>query len=191
MWKDIPNYETLYSANEYGEIKSVKNNILLKQYVRSGYKTVYLYKNKNKKSFSTHRLIGLVFIPNPENKPEINHKDGNKLNNHVDNLEWCTSSENKKHAYKIGLRKPVIHKGNKKFGKDNVSSKPVLQYSIHGDFIQKHNSQSCAARYIGVDVSTIWKACNGVRKTGAGFIWKFDKKETNKEVNKGRRDCTR
>ena len=101
---DIPDFE--YKISNLGRVWSIRRNRFLKERISNcGYARVALAKNGTYKHLSIHRLVALAFIPNPENKPEVNHKDGNKLNNHVDNLEWNTSSENQKHAFKNGLQK--------------------------------------------------------------------------------------
>ena len=118
IWKDIPEYEGLYQVSNFGEVKSLpkirnifntyyfsKEKILKHALNDSGYKIVVLAKNKKAKTLRVHRLVALAFIDNFENKPQVNHKDGNKLNNNVNNLEWCTNGENEKHAYKLGLKK--------------------------------------------------------------------------------------
>lgn len=106
--KRIKGFED-YLINVFGDIYSMKSNIWLKQ---CNDKYSYLYINLCKKGkykkFKVHRLVAETFIPNPDNKPQVNHKDGNKQNNHIDNLEWVTCSENHIHAYKIGLEN---HKG--------------------------------------------------------------------------------
>ena len=116
--KDIPNYEGLYAATKDGKIWSYpkpcssKNGIFLKQqiYTNKNNRTtphkqllVGLYKDKKRKVYLAHRLIAFTYIPNPLNKPDINHIDGNPLNNNIDNLEWCTKKENMKHARETGL----------------------------------------------------------------------------------------
>ena len=104
IWKDIPDYEGLYQASNLGNIKSLKKNIILRQNGDNyGYMQVILYNGETRKTGKVHRLVGKAFIENPENKPQINHKDGNKKNNHVSNLEWLTNRENKKHAINTGL----------------------------------------------------------------------------------------
>jgi hypothetical protein len=104
IWKDIPDYEGLYQASNLGNIKSLKKNIILRQNGDNyGYMQVILYNGETRKTGKAHRLVGKAFIENPENKPQINHKDGNKKNNHVSNLEWLTNRENKKHAIDTGL----------------------------------------------------------------------------------------
>ena len=106
-WKDVKGFEGLYQISNYGRIKSLRFNKvrLMKPFIKSYY-MVELCVNSVRKTFMVHRLVAEAFIPNPENKPQVNHIDGNKLNPRVDNLEWCTPSENLKHAYRTGLAKP-------------------------------------------------------------------------------------
>ena len=117
VWKDIEGYEGLYQVSTCGNIKSLakprkngngrcyiqKEKLLKQSFTSTGYKKVELYKDGKRKSFKVHRLVAIAFIPNPDNKPEVNHIDGNKINNNIDNLEWVTSSENTIHAYETGL----------------------------------------------------------------------------------------
>ena len=128
IWKDIPNYEGLYQASNLGRIKSVqriakkeyKNNRIVKEKIMNGTKNQdgYLkahFKNKElniDKGLFIHRLVAQTFIPNPNNFPQINHIDGNKLNNCITNLEWCTNLYNQQHAWKNGLHK--AKKGKRK-----------------------------------------------------------------------------
>lgn len=95
-----------YYVSNYGRIKNIKNNIIIPNRDKGGYFNVRLYNDKHKyKNMLVHRLVAIIFIPNPENKREVNHKDGNKCNNHVDNLEWVTPKENSQHSWKTGLSK--------------------------------------------------------------------------------------
>jgi len=118
IWRDIKGYEGYYQASNLGRLRGVnrtirykdghyqskKEKIMSPAITKWGYKMFFLHKNGVGKSFKLSRLIALTFIPNPENKPEVNHMDGNKLNDVVDNLEWVTASENQKHAYRLGLK---------------------------------------------------------------------------------------
>lgn len=118
IWKDIPGFEGRYQCSNFGRIKSLPRSrrcrngyseyigcIVKQQNGNAGYSRVALRGcDSRTKMFSTHRLVAILFIDNPLNAPEVNHIDGNKENNHYSNLEWCTSSENKRHAFKIGLR---------------------------------------------------------------------------------------
>lgn len=108
IWKHIKEYEKKYQVSNKGNIKSLKRNKLLSLnwLDDDGYRRVNFFQNKKRKHFSIHQLVAIHFIPNPDNKPVVNHLDGNKLNNKSSNLEWATRSENDLHAYKIGLRKP-------------------------------------------------------------------------------------
>jgi hypothetical protein len=119
IWKDVAGFEGRYQISNIGRFKSVSRKIwnghgyfiskekMLKGWLDSaGYKRINIYKNKIKHVYMLHRLVALNFIENIKEKPDINHKDGNKLNNHVNNLEWVTKSENTIHAWKTGLAKP-------------------------------------------------------------------------------------
>lgn len=113
VWKDIKGYEGLYQISNLGNVKSLKrkslnfkcekDKILINCKTSQGYEKVMLCKNKQVKNQMIHRLVAKAFIPNPNNLLEINHIDGDKTNNKVSNLEWCTRSENIKHAYELGL----------------------------------------------------------------------------------------
>lgn len=119
-WKEIKGYEGKYIISNYGEVISLprykknKNKIQyvepkeLSKYVSltNGYVYVYLCNNGKNRNARLHRLVAETFIPNTNNLPQVNHIDGNKINNRIDNLEWCNQSENEKHAYRIGLAKP-------------------------------------------------------------------------------------
>ena len=117
IWKDIESYEGIYQVSNYGKIKSLKRNVLMKgkfNYFKeekilnpsthkNGYLAIGLTKENKTKTFKVHRIVALHFIDNFLNKPEINHIDSDKSNNNVLNLEWCTSKENKEHAVKNKL----------------------------------------------------------------------------------------
>ena len=111
IWKDIQGYEGLYWASNLGNIKSLKK-VLKFNKVEKGYLHVTLYKNGTPKTIKAHRLTAKAFIPNIENKPEVNHIDGNKENNNIINLEWNTRAENNMHAIKNGLLKFKKGEGN-------------------------------------------------------------------------------
>lgn len=106
IWEDIEDYEGLYQISNCGRVKSLifsEKRILKNIINNNGYFIITLCKNNKCKTFTIHRLVALHFIPNPEDKPQVNHKDGDKLNNYYKNLEWCTASENVQHAWKNNL----------------------------------------------------------------------------------------
>ncbi len=125
VWKDIKNFENLYQISNLGRVKSLikkgrKSERILKNFLdRCGYLNNILVKDKIKTKYKNHRLIAIAFIPNCKNKPCINHKDGNKQNNNIDNLEWVTYSENERHSYDVLKRKASL------YGKKKINGKMV------------------------------------------------------------------
>lgn len=118
VWKDIKNYEGLYQVSTWGNVKRLEREInindrytiilkeiISKPFLSRGYPRIHLTKNKKQRKFLIHRLVALAFIPNPENKPCVNHKNGIKTDINLDNLEWCTHKENTNHAILTGLLK--------------------------------------------------------------------------------------
>ena len=177
MIKDIQGYEGLYTITEDGEVLSLygKGRILkqTKSTARNGvyYMKVELYKDLKYKGFRVHRLVAEAFIPNPENKPQVNHKDGNTLNNHISNLEWNTNSENNLHAYRELGRKAV---GLGEFGKDNKTYKKIGMYSLDGELLRTFYGTQEAARETGCHQSAISQVANGKRNYTGGFKWKYE-----------------
>ena len=108
--KDVLGFEELYKITEEGRLFSVRKQRFLTPSIspNSGYLRIGLYKDSKVKYDAIHRIVAVAFVPNPENKPCVNHKDGNKLNNHYLNLEWCTHSENTQHMLKTGLKTNFI-----------------------------------------------------------------------------------
>lgn len=114
MWKNIPNWEKYYEINELGEVRNKNTNKLIVGDINnSGYPRVCLYNKHNsptKERFFRHRLVAQLFIPNPNNLPEVNHIDGDKLNSKITNLEWCSRIDNEHHSYKPGGSKRKNYK---------------------------------------------------------------------------------
>lgn len=144
---------------------------------RSGYFSVVLTfeENGDKKRVCAyvHRLVAEKFIPNPDNKPCVNYKDGNKTNNRLENLEWVTKSQNDLHAFKTGLRKPNPScKG--KFNEDHPRSLPINQLTLDGIFVRQFPSGQEAKR-AGYNQANICSVIAGKRKSHAGYKWEFAK----------------
>ena len=187
IWKDIKGYEGLYQISSFGNVKSLDRYIInkngdkqyfpgkyLTQGIGDSYLKVTLSKNNKQRTFRVHILVARTFIPNPENKPEVNHIDGNKKNNKVNNLEWNTRSENELHAYRNGLAKPSNKQKQAvaKYAKENYSKK-VVQYSLNGEFIKEWNSMHDVWRELGIRPSYICRCCKGLRNQTYGYIWKY------------------
>jgi hypothetical protein len=184
IWKDIEDYEGLYQISNLGIVKSlsrviydkngkyrnVKERILKQSVTGKDYLFVGLHKDAIIEQLYVHRLVGLYFIPNPENKPFINHKDGIKAHCYESNLEWSTHQENIDHAWQTGLMRPPWVG---KFGKDNPGSKKIDQYSISGDYIDTFFGIKEASRNTGVHRNGISMVCLGKRNNAGGFIWKY------------------
>lgn len=162
-WKNIIGYEGLYQVSSYGRVKSLGNDKTRKEKLLKpktngrGYLLVCLNKDGKQNFYFVHRLVTQAFIPNPDNLPQVNHKDENKLNNCVSNLEWCTC----KYNINYGTRTEKI-------------SKEVYQYSLDDKLIKVWNStQECGRN--GFSFQHISECCNGKRKTHKGYIWKYKK----------------
>lgn len=165
-WKDIKGYEGLYQISNLGNVKSLRKNKILKPFSNHGYMQVRLYKENNKKDFKIHRLVANAFITNYYCKPEINHIDGNKQNNNVDNLEWCTRKENEQHAVKYGLHnyEAAIKKTSKKVKAINIKTKEILSFK----------SLSHASRELKIDCSNICNCCKNKIKSIGGYKFNYD-----------------
>lgn len=167
QWKSIQGYDGEYSISSYGRVKSFKRNepvILRQSRNQRGYKQVAL----NSKTTKVHRLVAEAFIPNPENKLQVNHKDSDKTNNHVDNLEWMTNLENFTHSVDNGTRSYVGMVNHNK-----AIEKSVGQYTLDGEFIMEHQNAYKAAESVGVTREAVRKVCIGKHKSCKGFLWKF------------------
>ena len=174
MWKKIKNFPN-YEINETGEIKNIKRNKLLKptsNKAGKGYLYVSLYNNGKHKRFFVHRLVAICFIPNVLNKPYVNHKDGNTINNSVDNLEWVTSYENVRHAsLELKVMKGYeIHNEKMK--------KPVLQIDYYTkEIVNKFGSIREASKSTGIASSNIVDNLKNRQTHTKGFIWCYAYKE--------------
>ena len=170
IWKDIEGYEGLYQVSNMGRVRSLKykNERILKPRKQSGYYKVLLYNNETRE-YLIHRLVANAFIPNPDNLPQVNHKDEDKANNCVSNLEWCTQKYNSSYGTR-GKRISLKNTNGKK-------SKITLQYDINGNLIKEWKSTRDVERNLGFNQSYISKCCKNIIKTAYGYLWKYKNEE--------------
>lgn len=160
VWKPIKDFED-YLISSFGRVKSIKRNIILKQFeYRGGYLEVHLRKPGIKSHKKVHRLVAEAFIPNPNNLPQVNHKDENKKNNNLNNLEWCNSS------YNNSYNNRALKVAKKKY-------KAVAKYDLNNNLIKIYNSQTEAAKDNNIKQGGISDCVLGKIKTYKGFIWKL------------------
>ena len=157
----IENYPD-YRAGSLGNVLSLKKNKekILKPIIgKDGYARVELCNENGKRKFFVHRLIAEAFIPNPHNLKQVNHIDENKLNNAIDNLEWCTAK------YNINFGTGIKKRASK-------SKKKVGRFSLNGKLLQVYDGLADAER-AGYTHSAISEVCSGKRQSHKGYIWKF------------------
>jgi len=178
-WRTIE-WNCDYMVSNTGKIKSLKKKkeIILKPsrtHKGKGYHMVILCKNGERSYKTIHRLVAIAFIPNPENKPQVNHIDGNTINNSVENLEWCTPSENEIHSFrKLGRISPT--KGL--FGKYSANPKSVYQIDIKTNkIIMFFDSVIDASIKMKIDKTSISRCCRKEKGTAGGYKWQYAKKE--------------
>lgn len=167
IFKDIEGYENYYQVSNLGNVYSCKRRgcvggILKPAIGNKGYYQVYLFKNGKGKWEKVHRLVAKTFIPNPDNLPQVNHKDEDKTNNRVDNLEWCTNEYN--HNY-----------GTRTERATGKLSFPLLQYDLDGNFIKEWPSAREASRKLNLNISGICLCCQNKRNYCGGYKWKYKK----------------
>ena len=178
IWKDVKGFEGLYQVSNYGRVYSkITNKIMKPKIEKDGYYRLGLRKNGVRKFFRIHRLVALAFIPQEEYKPVVNHKDGNKLNNNVENLEWCTVSYNVKHAYDNNLG-DFRNKALKSLKKATLKSKEIRKQPIsaykNGEFIGDFNSQIECANALKIPKERISSFLLGkVKKNRKGYTFVY------------------
>lgn len=182
VFKPIEGFED-YEISNHGNVKSLKSGVIMKsRLTANGYLILNLSKNGNHYRFLVHRLVAIAFIPNPNNLPCVNHKDENKLNNHVDNLEWCD------YKYNINYGTAIERRSEKRRGKklseetkEKLSSlfrnrldmsKQVVAINEEGEIVMEFASTQESGRN-GFDPSSVSKCCNGKLKTHGGYHWYY------------------
>ena len=184
IWKDIEGYEGYYQVSNIGRIKSLsrekimpngtlcftKERILNLNKNINGYMSISLYKNNKRETFRIHRLVAIAFIQNPNNLPDVNHKDENKENNCVDNLEWCDKTYNNNY-------------GTKKQRQIDTRSKNVYQYTLDGVLIKKWKSVKEASE-CGYDYNCIYKCVTNKNNIHKNSYWSYEFLEKEYIINK-------
>jgi hypothetical protein len=190
IWKDIKGYKGYYQVSNLGQIKSLerivrtKDNkmvffpetILKPNKINSGYCQVQLSKDC-RSSFLVHRLVAQAFLSNPHRYQNVNHKDGNKANNCVDNLEYCTQKYNLWHSVNI-LGNDLKNNNKDKVWGNNYNSVAVYQYTLDGLFVCGYSSTTEAQAKTGIHRDGIYKVIKGKRVNAGGFIWSYEKKDS-------------
>lgn len=182
IWKDVVGFEGLYQVSNLGRIyimdkrlfgctgyRLVKGKIAKLQIDKKGYFMKMFTGINGKKNMFIHRAVAMAFIPNPENKPAVNHLNGIRTDNRVDNIEWCTYSENNLHAFRVSKRtNPMLGKTLSR----HHGAKKVIQYSLDMVELNRFDSYIEAGIATGVSKKYISAYTLGKSKNGCGFIWK-------------------
>jgi len=193
IWKPVKGYEGCYEISNFGRVKSVYREIhrrkmgikiVYEHFLEprkniNGYYIVCLHKQgERQKTKQLHRLIAEAFIPNPENKPFIDHINGDRGDYRIENLRWCTHKENMNFALaRKHLSEAKMGEKNGMYGTSGSKSpsyKGVLQYDLHGNFIKKYYGIAEAQRETSVQFKNISKVCKGERNSAGGFIWRYE-----------------
>lgn len=159
IWKDVPGYEGLYRVSDQGRVYSVRNEIVLKPVNSVGYCVVTLSDHGKAKLAKVHRLVAMAFIPNPENKPTVNHINEIKTDNRACNLEWATVAEQNAHGTRLQRAA-------------KTRCREIRQYSPEGQLIRTWPSLTQAANELGIGKGGIWAALEGRVHRAGGYIWK-------------------
>lgn len=159
VYKTIEEYPN-YQVSNLGNVKNIKTDTILKPYnTKSGYLHIDLYNENGRKHYFVHRLVALAFLPNHNNLTEVNHKDEDKTNNKVDNLEWCDR------YYNINYGTTQIRRAEKKKIR-------ILQYTKEWEYVNEWDSIKTASQSLNISKSLISECCSGKYKTAGGYVWK-------------------
>lgn len=176
QWRDIDGFEGMYQVSDLGRVRSLERTVKMVRYgkeydmhhkgrilktivMKDGYESIQIFKDSKHHTYKVHRLVAKAFLPNPDNLPEVNHKDGNKCNNTSENLEWCTRGHNIRHAFKNGL----IDKNNMTCNRKRVMRSDGIVF----------DSLTEAARASGACVGNVSKCCSGELRHTAGYGFQF------------------
>ena len=159
---------TTYRISNLGRIQNSKGKILSPYKNKFGYLNIDLFVNGKKWKCKVHRLVATAFIPNPDNLPMVNHKDEDKANNNITNLEWCDNSYN----LSYGSRAEKVFQSRKERNR-KTAQKQVIQLDLQNNIISNYNSISEASRFTGISCGAIWQSCNQGCITNRLYKWKY------------------
>lgn len=183
VWKEIEGFNGDYLVSNYGRVKSFKmkhERIMRLRKDKDGYMLITLHNNNHVTTKKVHRLVAQAFIPNPENLPQVNHKDENKANNIVDNLEWCTCKYNINygaHTQKVantqrGRKHTCEH--IQKIRENAINKRKVKMLSLDGKVIKRFKSASDAGRYVNGNTTNVIAVIKGRSQTYKGYLFAYD-----------------
>ena len=179
-WKTIKGYDSLYAVSTLGNIRSmektsINGNLLKPKMMKparqsNGYISLVLHNNGFRKTHTVHRLVAVAFLKNPNNLKTVNHKNGKRDDNSVDNLEWMSQSDNCKHGFE---KNGHVGSWTDKFGKDHHRSKVVIQMDLDSNEVARFYGTMEVERETGINNRGVADACRGKNKTAGGFKWKY------------------
>lgn len=186
-WKDIVGFEGQYQISNFGRVKRLSRCVscgckslslkekLMKPVLQHSQTNYYRLSVRlgNCKTLKIHRLVAEAFVPNPDNKPQVDHIDGNPLNNFYLNLRWATSKENTNNPNTSWKSQKTQFKKGERLGKKSPDSIPILQFDKDGNFIREWDCMADVERELHINHSHICHCCKGERKTAGGYVWSY------------------